>query len=251
MSTAFYSECYKLNDERRIHSSSPWEDYSLFESEFERPMYNDSCGLIYLKEKPRTVQNWINESIRKVIFRKPVSRLLHLHEPSLLGKPDANLLILGSIETNDTMKATSAENCLGWHFVASFVDEMSEKSENEESSTPWALITPIEVKKVAKPLPLTGIVLLSDAECFMRQNNLDEHVDFAVRNIRTVFGSDLTITIDKTVDFDSDEEWISLNIPVTDHVDIILEKYDKLTQLWINLAPWPQRGKIRFSLNPV
>jgi len=52
-------------------------------------------------------------------------------------------------------------------------------------------------------------------------------------------------------DRDRGDEWLVLDFEIAGEIDEILERYDKYIDIWVKLAPWPEREKIRLSYNIV
>jgi hypothetical protein len=251
MKTAYYPEpFFDLDYENSNQPYSPWEAQHSGESAINDSLANRQWGWTKVGNEPRTVQNWDTMFYHPTPAKSPlfINNLFHFLKTQ--KKSDFISEIMNSTDQIKTLRVIPEDIFPELLLCSRNLDKRHILFETEENSTPWTVITPTDSKKVVKPLPTAGIILVSDAENFAKQNKLEEYIDLAINNIRTIFNNVGIISIDKIIDPDSNEEWITLKFQAEGNTDLLLNKYDKLVRMWIKSVPWPQRSMIRISLEP-
>lgn len=92
--------------------------------------------------------------------------------------------------------------------------------------------------------PLTG-----DLFAFSLQHKLHQYVDLAILLINKCFSRIERSYIGLECDPETDEKWIEIDFSTQDEIDSVLNAYDKYTDAWVSLVPWPEREKIRISFD--
>ncbi|HYA40556.1 MAG TPA: hypothetical protein VEF34_04605 [Syntrophobacteraceae bacterium] len=84
---------------------------------------------------------------------------------------------------------------------------------------------------------------------FSNQYGLHQCIDTAIRLVAKCFANLKTAFLKMECEPEGNEEWLTLEIVVQDSVENVFSAYNKFTELWVSLSPWPQRDKIRLAFD--
>lgn len=82
---------------------------------------------------------------------------------------------------------------------------------------------------------------------FCSQEAILQYLFIAVDLIERCFSSVQKLELQREQDPDTEEEWLVFEVIIQGEVDDVLGDYDKYTDAWVSLVPWPERSKIRLS----
>jgi hypothetical protein len=99
------------------------------------------------------------------------------------------------------------------------------------------------------PTPPYITDLPSGLRIFSQQHGLQRYIDTAIILIGKCFQSLITASLKLERDPESDEEWLAFDLTIQGSVDSILSAYNKYTERWISMVPYPQRDKIRLAFD--
>ena len=82
---------------------------------------------------------------------------------------------------------------------------------------------------------------------FCSREAILQYLSVAVDLIERCFSSVQKLELQQEQDPDTEEEWLVFEVTIRGEVDDVLGDYDKYTDAWVSLVPWPERSKIRLS----
>ena len=82
---------------------------------------------------------------------------------------------------------------------------------------------------------------------FCSQQGLLGYLTIAVNLIERCFPTLQELHPHRETAPETGEEWLRLDVTLHGEIDEILEHYDKYTDLWVSLVPWPECDKIQLS----
>jgi len=92
------------------------------------------------------------------------------------------------------------------------------------------------------------ITLSEPLKAFCQRLQLSDSVELACRLARATFKLDGPITLDRKIDPETSDEWVSICVTAKGEIDAIADAYDAYTRQWLRHAPPHARGKVRLSL---
>lgn len=113
----------------------------------------------------------------------------------------------------------------------------------------WVSVEP----KAYDVLPLQFNVLKTNVPQeilhFCSRQGILEYLPPAMELIEKSFPSIQGLHLEQEQDPETGEEWLTINFTLRGQPNEILDSYDKYTDEWVSLVPWPERDKVRMSFS--
>lgn len=86
---------------------------------------------------------------------------------------------------------------------------------------------------------------------FCSRQGIIKYLPTAIDLLERRFSSIKDVHMQEGQDPETGEEWLTLNFTIQGQIDEVLDKYDKYTDEWNSLVPWPDREKVRIAYNVI
>lgn len=176
--------------------------------------------------------------------------LLPVEDASGLGRAPHRDAIFRLHDTLDTRLRE-----LGEGYIIASTDSLFMSDVTIAKSLSQAMSSWVYVDLPAYVLPLQFSVLQThvpqDVLHFCFRQGILEYLPPAMDLIEKSFPSIQGLHLEQEQDPETGEEWLTINFTLRGQVNEILDSYDKYTDEWVSLVPWPEREKVRIAYNVI